>query len=91
MKKKNDIALNMKKIELMFCVLVFIVFLILLFNAFKSFVFIPASLIMGALDCVSIGYSLRHDEDKSYYVYGLFIVGVILLIVSIFYTFVKMV
>ena len=89
MRKKNDIVLNMKKIELLFCILVFFVFVILLVDAFRNFVFIPATLIMGALECFSIGYYYRNEKDKVNMVYLFFIIGVILLFISVFYTIFK--
>ena len=89
MKKKNDIFLNMKKIELLFCFLVFFVFVILLVKAFNSVNFIPACLIMGALECFSIGYYFRNNKNKINYVYFLFILGIVLLLVAIFYTIFK--
>ena len=89
MRKKNDIMLNMKKIELLFCVLVFCVFVILLIKAFSSINFIPACLIMGALECFSIGYYLRSEKSKINAVYVLFVLGIILLTISIFYTIFK--
>lgn len=89
MRKKNDVFLNMKKVELMFCALVFLVFIILLIKAFTSINFIPACLIIGALECFSIGYYLRNDKEKMNVVYLFFIVGIILLLVSIFYTIFK--
>ena len=89
MRKKNDIMLNMKKIELLFCVLVFIVFAILLIKSVGSVNFIPACLIMGALECFSIGYYLRNEKSKINVVYISFIIGIILLLISIFYTIFK--
>ena len=91
MKKKNDMFLNMKKIELLFCILVFLVFVILLMKSFVSINFIPACLIIGALECFSIGYYLRNDKNKMSIIFFLFVFGVVLLLLAIFYTIFKMV
>ena len=88
-KKKNDISLNIKRMEILFSIIVLIIFIVLLFKAFNNVIFLPATLIMGALECFCIGYYLRDSEDKKYYVYGLFVVGVILLFISVIYTIVK--
>lgn len=85
-KKKNDMMLSMKKIEELFCLIVLIIFIVLLINTFKKIVFLPATLIMGALECFSLGYCFRDDKERINIVYILFGCGLILLVISVIYT-----
>lgn len=90
-RKSNDVIITMKKIEELFCFIILVMFVVLLFNAFKRFVFIPACLIMGSLELFSLGYYFRDDKKKVNIVYILFGSGVVLLFISVIYTFIKMV
>ena len=88
-KKKNDVSLNVKRMEILFSIIVIMIFIVLLVKTLNNIIFLPATLIMASLECFCIGYYLRDNEDKKYYVYGLFVVGVILLFISVIYTIVK--
>ncbi len=88
-RKSNDIILTIKKIEGLFCFIILIVFVVLLLNAFQKIVFLPATLIMGALECFSLGYYYRDNEKKAVVVYVLFGIGIVLLFISVVYTIMK--
>lgn len=85
-RKTNDVGITMKKIEELFCFIILIIFVVLLVNTFKRIIFLPATLIMAALECFSLGYYYRDDKKKVNIVYVLFGVGVILLFISVMYT-----
>lgn len=85
-RKVNDMVITMKKIEELFCLIILIIFVVLLFNAFKRKIFLPACLIMGALELFSLGYYFRDNKKKVNVVYVLFGSGVILLIIAVMYT-----
>lgn len=85
-KKKNDTLLSMKKIEELFCLIIVLIFVVLLVNTFKNVAFLPATLIMGALECFSLGYCFRDDKERSNVVYILFGFGLMLLGISVIYT-----
>ena len=55
-KKKNDVNLNVKKMEILFSIIVMVIFIILFIKALNNIIFLPATLIMGALECFCIGY-----------------------------------
>jgi len=85
-RESNDMVITMKKIEELFCIIILIIFLVLLINTFRSNVFLPACLIMGALELFSLGYYFRDDKKKVNVVYMLFGSGVVLLFISVMYT-----
>lgn len=85
-RETNDMIITIKKVELLFCFIILIVFGILFINAFRSKIFLPACLIMGALELFSVGYYFRDDKKKVNIVYGLFGSGVVLLLVAVVYT-----
>lgn len=85
-RKTNDVGITMKKIEELFCFIILIIFVVLLVNTFKRIIFLPATLIMAALECFSLGYYYRDDKKKVNIVYVLFGIGVILLFISVIYT-----
>lgn len=88
-KKSNDMVITSKKIEILFCLIILIVFIVLLINTFKRIMFLPATLIMAALECFSIGYYFRDDKKKVNIVYTLFGIGIILLFISVVYTIIN--
>lgn len=88
-KKSNDMVITSKKIEILFCLIILIVFIVLLINTFKRIMFLPATLIMAALECFSIGYYFRDDKKKVNIVYALFGIGIILLFISVVYTIIN--
>ena len=85
-RKSNDMVITMKKVEELFCLIILIIFVVLLVNTFKRVIFLPACLIMGALELFSLGYYFRDDKKKVNIVYVLFGSGVILLFISVIYT-----
>lgn len=85
-KRSNDTMLSMKKIEEMFCLIILIIFIVLLVNTFKKIMFLPATLIIGALECFALGYSFREDKEKVNIIYILFVIGIVLLVISVVYT-----
>jgi len=85
-RKSNDMVITMKKVEELFCLIILIIFVVLLFNTFKRKIFLPACLIMGALEFFSLGYYFRDDKKKVNVVYVLFGSGVVLLFISVIYT-----
>lgn len=88
-RKSNDMVITMKKVEELFCLIILIIFVVLLINAFKRIIFVPACLIMGALELFSLGYYFRDDKKKVNIVYVLFGSGVVLLCISVIYTIVN--
>jgi len=94
MKKDTDIKISRdekenKKLELIFCLVVGIIFLILLVLSFRYYVFVSATMIIGGLELFGLGYYYRRDDNKINLVYILFILGVCLLIASIIYLIVR--
>lgn len=85
-KRSNDNMLSIKKIEEMFCLIILIIFIVLLVSTFKKVMFLPATLIMGALECFALGYSFREEKEKINIIYILFGIGMILLVISVVYT-----
>lgn len=85
-KRSNDTMLSIKKIEEMFCLIILIIFIVLLVSTFKKVMFLPATLIMGALECFALGYSFREEKEKINIIYILFGIGMVLLVISVVYT-----
>lgn len=94
MKKNVDIKVSRddkenKKLELIFCFIVSIIFLILLILDFRYYAFVPATMIIGGLELFGLGYYYRKDDNKKNLIYGLFVVGVCLIIASVIYMIVR--
>jgi hypothetical protein len=90
-RKTNDVVLTMKKLEELFCLIILVIFVVLLVNTFKRIAFLPACLIMAALELFSLGYYFRDDKKKVNIVYVLFGIGIVLLFMSVIYTIMNMV
>ena len=81
---RDEIKTN-KKLEKIFVIVIGIILIGLIVMSILDYIFVPAMLIMGCLESFAIGYYFRDDKDKKYLVYGLFGVGIVLLIISIIY------
>lgn len=95
MKKKIDLKVSSSssvgniKYEKIFCIVIGIIVLLLFVLSFNDYIFIPACLFMGCLELFAIGYLFRNDLEKKKLVYLLFILGVLLLIIAVIYTFMR--
>lgn len=85
-KNENEQKTNIKIYEKYTCFVVGIIAILLFVSVLKNPIFIPALLITIALELFCIAYYYLEDKDKKKLVYGLFIVGVILVFVAIIYT-----
>ena len=81
---RDEIKTN-KKLEKIFVIVIGIILIGLIVMSILDYIFVPAMLIMGGLESFAIGDYVRDDKDKKYLVYGLFGVGIVLLIISIIY------
>lgn len=88
-KKVNDNKENVKVYEKLVCFVVGVIVVLLFVSMFKSTNFIPAFLISLALELFCIFYYYIEDETKKKLVYGLFITGVILIVIALVYTIVN--
>jgi hypothetical protein len=94
---KNNIEIKVSRedkssnrmLELLFCFIIGIIFLVLLVMSFNDYIFVSATMIMASLEMFSLGYCFRNDNGKKYLVYGLFIMGVVLLLSSIIFMLVR--
>ncbi len=77
------------KLDFAICAIVGIVFVPIFIGALMSIVFIPAALIMLALELFCICYHYVDNPKKKTLVYMLFTIGVILVIGAIVYTVIK--
>ena len=80
-KKKNN--------KLIYIVPLVIVF-VTLGLSFYNQAFIPSFLLMLSLFLFSICFYIREMEDKKKVMYGLFIIGVLLIIGSLVYTYIRL-
>lgn len=80
-KKKNN-----KLIYIVPLVIVFVTFGLSFYNQ----AFIPSFLLMLSLFLFSICFYIREMEDKKKVMYGLFIIGVLLIIGSLVYTYIRL-
>lgn len=85
-KKNNDKEVNIKIYEKYTCFVVGIIVVLLFFSVLKNAIFIPALLITIGLELFCIAYYYLDDKNKKDLVYGLFILGVGLVIAAIIYT-----
>jgi len=83
-KKENEV--NIKTYEKYTCFVVGIIIVLLFFSVLKDAIFIPAFLITIGLELFCIAYYYLDDKNKQDLVYGLFILGVGLVIAAIIYT-----
>ena len=80
---------NIKKYEKYTCVVIGILIVLLLFAVLKNSIFIPAFLITVGLELFCVAYYFLEDKEKKNIVYGLFVMGVVLIIVALMYTIVN--
>lgn len=79
------------KVEKIFCLIVALMFTILAILSFSIPELIPATLISLSIELFSISYFTKEKNGSNIRVYSLFIVGAILLIISIIYTIIHIV
>jgi len=77
---------NIKTYEKCTCFIIGFIVILLFVSVLKNAVFIPAFLITIALELFCIAYYYMDDKEKKNFVYGLFIMGVVLVVFAIFYT-----
>ena len=87
--KVSEKEKNIKSYEKYTCFVIGFLIVLLLVSAIKNPIFIPAFLITVGLELFCIAYYYLEDKEKKNYVYGLFIVGVILIVVAIGYTIIN--
>ena len=87
--KRKEKENNIKVYEKYTCFVIGILIILLFISVLKNAIFIPALLITCGLELFCIAYYFLDDKTKKNYVYGLFVVGVILIIVAIIYTIVN--
>ena len=87
--KKKEQENNIKVYEKYTCYVIGILIILLFVSVLKNAIFIPALLITCGLELFCIAYYFLDDKNKKNYVYGLFVVGVILIIVAIIYTIIN--
>lgn len=80
-----------KKVIKIFGLVVFIILIITLILSIKYSAFIPSSMFMGSLLLFSISYYIMDDNDKKKILYGLFILGVLLIIGALGYTVMRLI
>ena len=86
--KKKD---NTKIYEKLSCYIVGLMIILLIILVIKSIIFLPALLIFIGLELFSIAYYYIDNKSKKSLVYGLFEIGVFLVIIAIIYTIVKVI
>lgn len=91
-KKSVDNKKNPKKLyEKYTCYVVGVIVLLLVVAVIKNLIFIPALLITIGLELFCIAYYFIDNKSKKSLVYGLFEIGVFLVLVAIIYTIIKIV
>lgn len=88
-KKKTSGKSDIKRYEKYTCFVVGLIIVFLLFAVIKNSVFVPAFLITIGLELFCISYYYMDDRKKKDLVYGLFGVGVLLVLIAVIYTIVK--
>ena len=88
--EKKDVFDNSKIIKI-FAIFVAVVFLVLFCLCFVKIEFIPATMIALSLELFSISYYFYEKNSERKLVYSTFIVGVIVLMVSVVYTLVSII
>ena len=86
---KKDNKEKIKLYEKYTCYVVGLIILLLVIAVIKNYIFIPALLITIGLELFCISYYYIDDKSKKSLVYGLFEIGVFLIVVAIIYTIVK--
>lgn len=88
-KNKKNHQKNIKTYEKLTCFIVALIAILLFISVIKNIIFIPAFLIVFALELFCIAYYFLEDKEKKNFVYGLFIFGVALVITAIIYTIIN--
>lgn len=91
-KGKNSVnkdGANIRVYEKYTCVVVGVIIALLLFAVIKNPIFIPAFLITVGLELFCVAYYYMEDKNKQSLVYGLFIGGVLLVVIALIYTIVN--
>lgn len=83
--KQQLIPVN-SKFEKIFCIIIALIFLILFILSFSIKELIPATLITLSLELFAICYFIKENNGKLKTVYTLFAIGVLILLISVFYT-----
>lgn len=78
-----------KKLERNICILVGVLFIIALIGTFKSLALLPTTLLLLALELLTIAYFQKEDKDKINSTIILFGIGVFLIIFATLYTVIK--
>ena len=86
MKKENNKKNN--ETEKMFSIVSLFAFIVTLILSIMNSKFIPSCMLMLSLLLFSICYMIK-DNDKKIYLYILYVVGVLLIIGSLIYTYVR--
>lgn len=87
--KEKEEKLNVKIYERYTCFVVGFIAFLLFFSVLKDAIFIPAFLITIGLELFCIAYYYLEDKNKKEFVYGLFIIGISLVVSAIIYTIIK--
>ena len=77
-----------KDTERLFSIVSFFAFVVTLILSFMNSAFIPSCMLMLSLLLFSICYMIK-DNDKKIYLYILYVVGVLLIIGSLIYTYMR--
>ncbi len=80
-----------KNLERNICILVGVLFIIALIGTFKSLALLPTTLLLLALELLTIAYFQKEDKEKLTSTIILFGVSVFLIIFSTLYTVIKIV
>lgn len=86
MKKENKKKKN--ETEKLFSIVSLFAFIVTLILSFMNIAFIPSCMLMLSLLLFSICYMIK-DDNKKVYMYILYVVGVLLIIGSLVYTFTR--
>ena len=90
-KKDTNKKNNTKTYEKLSCIIVGLMIILLIILVIKSIIFLPSLLIFIGLELFSIAYYYIDNKSKKSLVYGLFEIGVFLVIIAIIYTIVKVI
>lgn len=86
MKKENKKKNN--ETEKLFSIVSLFAFIVTLILSIMNSKFIPSCMLMLSLLLFSICYMIK-DNDKKVYLYILYVVGILLIIGSLFYTYMR--
>ncbi len=83
------ISKDKKENEKIFCIVAFFLMITSLVLSFMNYKFVSAFMLLLALFLFSICYLIRDNKKLRFLIYILFIVGVILVMGSLVYTFMR--